>query len=104
MSFSGDDIRTNIEFVLDMAVLKGEGTLREPIRELIKVVLDRLGVRYSIEPDGTKWRAVGKIVRSRRRLATSNHSYNTPDAAELEFLIAVSRSFPDEVASAFARA
>jgi len=103
MSFSSDDIRNDIEFILDLAVLKGAGTLRKPIRELIKVVLDRLGVKYTVEPIGPKWRAIGK-TRSRRPLATPDVSYDTPEAAELEFLIAVSRSFPEEVSSAFSRA
>lgn len=103
MSFSSDDIRNNAEFILDMTVLKGAGTVRKPMRELIKVVLDRLGVKYSIEPNGPKWRAIGK-TRSRRPLATPDVSYDTPEAAELGFLISVSRSFPDEVSSAFSRA
>ncbi|WP_413711842.1 hypothetical protein [Rhizobium sp. Rhizsp82] len=102
-TISSQEIKNDAAYRLDMTILKGKGVLRRPLKELLKVVLHRLGVVYSLEAVGEKWKAHGKIRKAGRTLALPPSLHDTKEQAEDEFFFAVSGTLPQKILSALVR-
>lgn len=97
------DLVTNSIFRLDMTVLRGRGVLRRPVKDLVKVVLHRLGVKFSLERTDKGWVVKAAVCGSRKLLPGSRMVHETSEKAENEFLLSTLRSLPQEIRDALSR-
>ncbi|MBY5533672.1 hypothetical protein HFO58_10935 [Rhizobium leguminosarum] len=97
------DLNVNSVFKLDMAVFRGRGVLRRPIKNLLNVVLHRLGVTLAIEKTDKGWKAKAAVRGGRRVLPVSRMEHDTPEQAENDILLSMVRSLPQEIISALSR-
>lgn len=93
------DIAENRAFCLDMTSVGGKGVLKRPVKNLVKVLLHRLGILFSVEDTGHAWRVIvrrrggGKIRQPGRFFASSVE-------AENHFLFTAANSLPPQIVAA----
>jgi len=86
-----------------MTVFRGRGLLRRPIKNLLNVILHRLGVTLSLEETDRGWKAKAAVRGGRRVLPVSRMEHDTPEQAENEFLLSMVRSLPQDITDALSR-
>jgi hypothetical protein len=86
-----------------MAIFHSKGSLKKPLKSLLKVALHRLGVVYSVDAATGKWNASAKIRGTGRSLKVPATWHDTKEQAEDEFFIAVTKTLPPKVLAAFSR-
>ncbi|MBY5445706.1 hypothetical protein HFO93_19915 [Rhizobium leguminosarum] len=103
LGITRSDLVANAVFCLDLTAFNGRGNLRRPVKDLLKVILHRLGVQLSFQENDGRWRVKANKRGGRKPLMESKVWFDTQEEAEIEFLRMTFRLLPPNAKAALER-